>query len=201
VAFADAEKLKIRKAAAMPTASMNKKEELKALLAKYAHRRSETPIQLSSGAWTQEYFDGKQITLFPDRAVLLARVILENMDLTGIEAVGGMSIGADPIVSAISLVAYLDKGLKIPAFLVRKEAKKHGLQKMIEGIEITPGMKTLIVDDVITQGTATLKAIEAAEAAGAKVVAVACLVDREEGGSKAISAKYEFYSVFKKSEL
>lgn len=177
------------------------RDELKALLKSYAHRTSDVPIRLSSGAETTVYFDGKQITLFPDRAVLFARVLLENINPAGIEAVGGMSIGADPIVSAVSIVAYLECGLKWPGFLVRKEQKKHGLEKRIEGVELRKGMRVMVVDDVITQGTATLNAISAIEETGAVVAQVACLVDREEGGSKLLAAKYPFYAAFKKSEL
>ncbi len=177
------------------------RDELKILLQTHSHRKSDVPIRLSSGAETTVYFDGKQITLFPDRAVLFARVLLESVKLAGIEAVGGMSIGADPIVSAVSITAYFDRGLNWPGFLVRKEPKKHGLQKMIEGVELRKGMRVLIVDDVITQGTATLTAIRAVEETGAVVAQVACLVDREEGGSKLLSAKYPFFAAFKKSEL
>lgn len=177
------------------------KDKLKRLLKEHAYKKTDTPIRLSSGAMSNEYFDGKQITLVPDRAVVFARLLLESIDLSPIQAVGGMSIGADPIISAVSIMAYLDRGVVIPAFLVRKEAKKHGLQKMIEGIELKPGMRVLVVDDVITQGTATLNAIKAVEETGAQVVQVACLVDREEGGSQILSAKYKFYSAFKKSEL
>lgn len=177
------------------------KDELRRLIRSHATLTSDVPIRLSSGAETRQYFDGKQITLFPERAVLFARLLLEELDVSRFDAVGGMSVGADPIVSALSVTAFLEKGLKVPGFFVRKEAKKHGLQKMIEGVELKKGMKTLVVDDVITQGTATLKAIEAVEQCGAVVEQVACLVDREEGGSAALGRKYRFYAAFRKSEL
>ena len=177
------------------------KEELKRLLLRHAHKKLDRAVRLSSGAESSEYFDAKQITLFPERAVVFARVILESLDLRGIDAVGGMSLGADPVVSALTLVAYLEKGLNLPGFLVRREPKKHGLQKMAEGVELKKGMRVLIVDDVITQGSATLAAIQAVEDAGAEVAQVCCLVDREEGGSRMLAQKYKFYAVFKKSEL
>jgi orotate phosphoribosyltransferase len=186
----------------MAPAASDPRAALRSILLKDAYIRSSEPIRLSSGKTTNVYFDGKQVTLFPEAAVLFARAVLDAVDLTRIDAVGGMSIGADPAVSAISLVAYLEKKLRVPAFLVRKEPKPHGLQKLIEGVALKKGMRVLIVDDVITQGGAVLQAIRAAEDAGAKVVQVACLVDREEGGTdKLRSAGYPVYSVFKKSEL
>ena len=174
---------------------------LKPILVKYAHRRLDKPIRLASGAETSEYFDGKQITMFPDRAVLFIRFILETVDLSRIQAVGGMSIGADPIVTGVSLLASLEKEIQIPAFFVRKEAKKHGLQKKIEGVDLKPGMNVLVVEDVVTKGGSTLSAIEAVESAGATVAHIVCLVDREAGGGKILSSKYPFTAAFKKSEI
>ena len=188
--------------AASGPARESMKRDLAKLVKEKAYIKLDKPIRLASGAVTQLYFDGKQVTLFPERVVLFCRVLLDALDLSQFDAVGGMSIGADPIVSALSVVAHLDKGLNVPAFLVRKEPKKHGLQKMMEGVKLKKGMRVLVVDDVITQGTATLNAIAAVGATGAKVTQVACLVDREEGGSaKIASAGYKFYSVFKKSDL
>ena len=184
-----------------PTTPEALRKELKHLVLQHVYKKSDQPIQLSSGAQTNEYYDVKQVTLFPERSVLFARLLSELLNLRDYDAVGGMSIGADPIVSATSIVAYLEKGIHLPMFLVRNEVKVHGLQKKIEGVEIKRGMKVLIVDDVITQGTATLSAIRAVEELGAIVKHIACLIDREEGGSKAISEKYPFLSVFKKSEL
>ena len=177
------------------------RQALKSHILQYVYRKLDKPVRLSSGALSAEYFDGKQVTLFPERVHLLAQLILEAADLRNIDAVGGMSVGADPIVTAVSLVAYLEKNLKIPAFFVRKEVKEHGLSKQIEGIELRKGMRVLIVEDVITQGTATLKAIEAVEKAGARVAKVICMIDREAGGSEIIASKYDFHAIFKKSEL
>ena len=177
------------------------REKLRELVRKHVRRKSDTPIRLTSGSETYEYFDGKQVTLFPDRMALFARLVLENVDLKKIQAIGGMSTGADPIAAAVSLIAFLEKKINIPAFFVRKEPKKHGLQKRIEGAELKKGMRVLIVEDVITKGSSTLDAIQAVEACGAIVEKVICLIDREEGGSQLIASKYPFEAIFKKSDL
>lgn len=177
------------------------REELRSLLKQHAYQRLDKPVRLASGHLSEEYFDGKQITLFPERVVLFARLLFELLDFRRFEAVGGMSLGADPIISALSVTAFLDRGIRIPGFLVRKQPKLHGLQRVIEGVVIGKGMRVLVVDDVITRGTSTLKAIEAVEESGARIEQVACMVDREEGGGEVIAAKYPFLSVFKKSEL
>lgn len=176
------------------------KEELKPLIKKHAFLALEKPITLTSGKQSLVYFDGKQITLFPDRALLFARAVLELVNLGDVDCVGGLTIGADPIATAVSLVAYLDTGKVLPAFIVRKEPKKHGLQQLIEGYQIRRGDQVLIVDDVVTTAKSTLQAIRAVEELGGIVAQVACLVDRGEGGTEALS-KYRFTPVFRRSEI
>lgn len=177
------------------------KKELLPQLKEHAFVRLEAPIRLSSGKMSQVYFDGKQITLFPDRAVLFARAVLEMVDLDAVDAVGGLTLGADPIVMALSVMAYLDKGKKIPAFIVRKEPKKHGLGKWMEGYQVKKGDRVLVVDDVITTGGSTLAAIKAIEESGGVVAQVTCLVDRGEGGTEALSSKYKFTPLFTRKEV
>lgn len=177
------------------------RQELKSLIKLYVYKKFDKPVRLASGSETTEYFDGKQITLFPERAHLFTKLILEDLDLSHIDAVGGMSTGADPIVTAVSLLAYLEKGIKIPAFYVRKAEKSHGLTKRIEGVKLTKGMRVLIVEDVVTKGSSTLEAIRVVESEGAVVSQVTCLIDREAGGAETISSKYPFKAIFKKSEL
>lgn len=176
------------------------KKELLPLVLEHACYRFKEPIKLASGKMSQSYFDGRRITLHPKGAALLARTILELIDITSIDAVGGPTLGADPIVTAVSIFAWLDKKKELPAFLIRKEAKEHGLQKQIEGLDLKPGMKCLIVEDVITSGKSVKRAISAVEEVGAKVVAVICLLDREEGGAEALKP-CELISVFKRAEV
>ena len=108
-------------------------------------------------------------------------------------------MGADPLVSAVAVVSEIEKR-PLPGFLIRKEAKKHGRKKQIEGLE--SGIKdVVIVDEVCTTGAATQEAIAAAEAEGHRVVAVISLVDREEGGSAQLREKYNYFAVFTAAEL
>lgn len=175
---------------------MNAREELLTLLKDKAVKWGK--FTLSSGGTSDFYVDGKQITLSPRGAYLVATLILDMLKDEPVEAIGGPTLGADPIVAAVAALSQ-DTARPLPAFIVRSDQKKHGLQKRIEGI-LKPGMRVAVVDDVITQGTAVARAIEAVEEAGATVVKVLCLVDREEGGAEAL-AKYNFTPIFKKSKL
>jgi orotate phosphoribosyltransferase len=116
------------------------------------------------------------------------------------DAIGGLSMGADPLVTAAGVVSAIEKR-PLPGFLVRKKAKEHGRQKQIEGLENLGGKKVVIVDDVCTTGGSTQEAIAAAEREGCEVVAVISLVDREEGGSDILRAKYNYRSIFTAREL
>jgi len=158
-------------------------------------------VVLSSGKKSNYYLDCKLTTLDPQGAFLTGHVLLKLLQENGIqaEAIGGMSMGADPLVSAVSVVSHIEK-TPLPGFLIRKEAKKHGRMKQIEGLG--QGVKdVVIVDEVCTTGKATQEAIDAAESEGYKVVAVISLVDREEGGSEAFRKKYKYFSVFTATEL
>jgi orotate phosphoribosyltransferase len=174
------------------------KEELKKLL-KETGAVKLGEFTLSSGKKSDFYVDCRKVTLHPQGAKLIGKIILENIketeDNKGIKvnAVGGLTLGADPITSAVVTLG------NIPGFIVRKKAKEHGTQQKIEGI-IKPGWNVVIVEDVETTGASALQAIEAAEAIGAKVVKVISVVDREEGANDALKA-YAFEPIFKKSEL
>jgi orotate phosphoribosyltransferase len=178
---------------------MNQREDLKNLLREKSLVRG--TIVLSSGKTSEYYLDCKLTTLDPRGAFLTGYAILNLLDSENIvaAAIGGMSMGADPIVSATSLVSYLEKR-PLPGFLIRKEAKKHGRKKQIEGIE-SGNWDVVIVDEVCTTGASTQEAIDAAEAEGHRVVAVISLVDRQEGGSQKLRLKYNYHAVFTASEL
>jgi orotate phosphoribosyltransferase len=183
---------------------MSKLEELKRELLpftrEHAYLKLPEPVRLSSGKMSDRYFDGRKVTLHPKGMSLFARAILELVNVNEIDAVGGPSIGADPIATAVSIFALLDRGKTVPAFLVRKEAKQHGLQKQIEGANLKLGMRVLVVEDVITSGKSVLNAILAIEGSGAKVSQVVCLVDRNEGGSETLR-QYRFTPVFQRAEV
>jgi orotate phosphoribosyltransferase len=157
---------------------------------------------LSSGKKSNYYMDCKLTTLDPEGALLTGHCVLEMLDEMGVkpDAIGGLSMGADPLVTATGVVSAIQKR-PLPGFLVRKEAKKHGRQKQLEGLENPRGKTVVIVDEVCTTGGSTKEAIEAAEGEGCKVVAVISLVDREEGGSQMLGAKYNYRSIFTAREL
>ena len=155
---------------------------------------------LTSGKKSRFYFDSKQTTLLPEGAYLTAAQLLKTLGENGVkaEALGGMTLGADPIVCPAAALSHLE-GSPMAAFIVRKEAKGHGAGNRIEGLP-KPGTPVVIVDDVVTTAGSTLRAIEAAEEAGLEVVAVVCLVDREEGGTEKL-ARWPFYPIFRRSEI
>ena len=149
---------------------------------------------LASGKKSNYYFDGKKLTLSPEGAYRVGKVMFDELTRLGIDAVGGVATGAYPIATAVALVSHLE-GKPIPSFMVREVVKEHGTKRQIEG-HLKEGSRVAIVEDVITTGGSVSKGIEAAEAANCKVVKVIALVDRHEGGSdKLKQAGYDFMSI------
>ncbi|MBQ9372876.1 MAG: orotate phosphoribosyltransferase [Thermoguttaceae bacterium] len=151
---------------------------------------------LASGKKAKYYLDGKQTTLDARGLTLVGEGILELLLADGAlpDAVGGMSIGADPITAAVLTIAGV-RGFDLKGFLVRKESKGHGTNKFIEG-PVAAGDKVVVVEDVVTTGGSSLLAIERLEAAGIKVEGVIAIVDRMEGGAQAFAERgYSFRSL------
>jgi orotate phosphoribosyltransferase len=150
---------------------------------------------LVSGKKAKYYLDGKQVTLDPNGSKLIAEGILDLLAEGEMpDAVGGMSIGADPITSAVVTMSAV-RGTPVTGFMVRKEPKGHGTNQYIEG-PVEPGQKVVIVEDVVTTGGSSLTAIERVEAFGLKVTGVIAIIDRMEGGSEAFAkAGYELRSL------
>lgn len=146
--------------------------------------REEPTFQLVSGQKSHYYFNCKGTMLHPEGMVLIGRIGFERIRNLGVQAVGGLTLGADPLAYAISYSSWL-AGSPIETFIVRKKAKAHGLRHKIEG-NIREGDRVVVVDDVVTTGGSTLQAIEAAREAGLDVVKVMALVDRQEGGRENI---------------
>ena len=140
-------------------------------------------VTLTSGATAQYYVDAKRAILRPAGFAALAELVAEQAATRGATAVGGLTMGADPLVCAA-----LAGGAPVTGFFVRKEAKAHGLQRRIEGPPLDPGERCLIVEDVVTTGGSTLRAIEAVRDAGATVCGVVAVLDRLAGGAEAIEA-------------
>jgi orotate phosphoribosyltransferase len=143
---------------------------------------------LASGKKATYYLDGKQVTLDPQGARLIAEGILDLLDPNQMpDAIGGMSIGADPITAAVVTMSAV-RGTPIAGFMVRKQAKGHGTNQYIEG-PVKPGGRVVIVEDVVTTGGSSLAAIERAEGFGLEVDRVIAIVDRMEGGAEAFSRR------------
>ncbi len=158
-------------------------------------------FKLSSGKESNYYIDARLTTLHPEGVYLAGKIFLDAISKDSeIQAVGGPTMGADPIVGSILAQSY-QKGRPLRGFLVRKEEKQHGTVKLIEG-NLRSGDKVAIVEDVATTGGSILKAIEAAEGTGAIVKKVLVIVDREEGARKTLEDMgYEFFSIFTIGEL
>jgi len=149
---------------------------------------------LVSGKKAKYYLDGKQVTLDSAGARLVGEGILELLKDNLPQAVGGMSIGADPITAAVITLAGV-RGLPLKGFMVRKEPKGHGTNQYVEG-PVQAGDEVVIVEDVVTTGGSSLLAIERCEAHGLKVRGVIAIVDRMEGGRAAFEARgYRFQSL------
>ncbi|WP_435016818.1 orotate phosphoribosyltransferase [Tundrisphaera sp. TA3] len=144
---------------------------------------------LASGRTSHYYVDGRTVTLSAEGAALVGAGVLDAMsDLPGVAAIGGLTMGADPIVGATLAVAGLGGRPDLRGFLVRKESKGHGTGKLVEG-PIATGLDVVIVDDVATTGGSSLQAVAAVEAMGCRVVRVIVVLDRLEGAAAAFAAK------------
>lgn len=165
---------------------MTDQDRLLRLLADRSARHGS--FTLASGKQSTLYIDARLTTMSPDGLVLVGALGLAAIRASGwrVEAVGGLTLGADPVSYAI---AYASAGTSAPlrAFTVRKEAKAHGAGKLIEG-PFRAGDHVVVIEDVITSGGSALRAIDAVRSAGGTVVGVLALVDREEGGRDAIAA-------------
>ena len=159
-------------------------------------------VTLASGKKSNFYFDCRMVTLDQEGAHLAAKAMLEKIKELGANAVGGMSIGADPLVSTIGNVA-LSEGIPLKLFYVRKEPKKHGRRRLIEGPGIEADDRAVIVEDVTTSGGSALKAARAVkEEFGAEVVAIVTIVDRQEGAEENLQKEgFKLVPVFRADDF
>lgn len=142
---------------------------------------------LASGQTSTYYIDGKMTCLDPQGATLIADAILNEIKDLPIDAVGGMDMGATPIVGSVAVRSF-ETNRPLPVFVVRKDVKGHGTKKAIEG-PLPPGSKVVIVDDVVTTGGSILKAIDAAQEAGCEVLLAISVLDRNAGAAEALAAR------------
>ena len=181
---------------------MSERNRLLELLTNLAWEKRK--VTLSSGKESDFYIDTKQAVLTAEGHYLVGRLALAEVRalVPDVQAVGGLTMGADPIASAVSLTSFL-AGQPLPAFYVRKEPKGHGTGQWIEGRKGFPrDAKVCLVEDVVTTGASTLKAVERCQSEGLQVRGVVALVDREEGGRAAVEAAgVPLRSLFRRSDF
>jgi orotate phosphoribosyltransferase len=152
-------------------------------------------FKLSAGGESNYYFDGRLLTLDPEGAYLTAKCLIPIINKSGAKFIAGPTLGADPIVASVAAISY---SLKTPisGLIVRKEAKKHGGKKSVEG-PISKNLKVAVVDDTCTTGSSLFHAINIIEAEGCEVVKVLSIMDRMSGGSEECKKRgYDFQSIF-----
>jgi orotate phosphoribosyltransferase len=161
-------------------------------------------FMLASGQTSDVYVDCRPTTCDPRAMPLIGRLFLQKMEEKDWipAAVGGLTMGADPIAFAIARES-LDRPPIIDCFVVRKEKKPHGMQKLVEGLASTEGLKVVIVEDVCTKGESTALAIRNAKSSGMEILGAICLIDREAGGAELLRAEFgvELASIFKLSDF
>jgi orotate phosphoribosyltransferase len=181
----------------------NAREQLLSLLAKKSFRLGE--FKLSSGGTSDYYIDCRLTTLDANGALLTGQAVLAEIQRQGwnVDAIGGMTMGANPIVVATSVIS-AQQGRPIHGFLVRKAEKTHGTGQRIEGFR-QKSARVVIVDDVCTTGASTIQAIEAAHEFGFDIAGVLCLVERQEAGGRAnverAAAPAKFVALFTANDV
>ncbi|MGB3402615.1 MAG: orotate phosphoribosyltransferase [Microcoleaceae cyanobacterium] len=155
---------------------------------------------LSSGQRSTYYINGKQVTLHPLGALAIGRLLLDMLPQTT-SAVAGLTLGADPIVSAVSVVSAYEHQ-PVTALIIRKEAKGHGTMAYIEGPQLPPGAEVVVLEDVVTTGQSALKAVNRLQDAGYQVNQIISLIDRQQGGAQLYQeAGLQFDALFTIDEL
>ena len=177
-----------------------KRERLLSLLRTLAFQERE--VVLSSGRKSNFYIDCKQVSLDAEGATLIGELFHAVIDEIAPHAVavGGLTLGADPLATATSVVSF-QRGRPRAAFIVRKEPKGHGTNQWLETTKLAPGAEVVIVEDVVTTGAATLKAIERARLAGLRVISALGLVDRLEGGREAVTKEVPLTTLFTRRDF
>ena len=176
------------------------KEELLELLKKYAYKKGE--FKLSSGKSSEHYVNCKPVILTPRGLTLASVMLLSHVEEDAV-AVGGLTLGADPLVSGVTVVCGLDK-INLSGLIVRKKAKGHGTGAWIEGPELTKGSLVTVLEDVITTGGSSIEAVKRIRDAGYKVNRVVSIIDRQENGEADTAMKWqdlELISLYKLEDL
>jgi orotate phosphoribosyltransferase len=181
-------------------------DRLRAIIREKSYRSGQA-IRLTSGRTSTFYVNLKPTMMDPEGAALLARLVLAEARAMGAELVGGLEMGAVPIVSAVAAESYrsANGGGRIAGFFVRKKPKEHGVKALVEGLadgQTLDGRRVMIVEDVTTTGGSIMQAVEAARAAGAEIAGVLTIVDRDEGAREAVAEHgLELMHVFSATDL
>ncbi|HOW35111.1 MAG TPA: orotate phosphoribosyltransferase [Candidatus Omnitrophota bacterium] len=158
-------------------------------------------ITLSSGKQSDFYIDARRVTLSPEGSYLCAKIILELIKDDRIDAIGGPTLGADPLAGAIAALSFQAKK-PVLTFIVRKAPKPYGKQQQVEGPLLNPGARVAVIDDVATSGKSLVQSIDVLEQLGLKVVKAVCIVDRKEGAVEALAGKKcPLVSIFQSSDF
>ena len=174
------------------------RDRLLDLLCEFAYKEGD--FVLSSGQQSSYYINCKPVTLHPEGALATGRLLLSMLS-ADVEAVAGLTLGADPMVTAVSVVSALGDR-PIPALIVRKEAKGHGTMAYIEGPTLSEGANVVVLEDVVTTGKSAMQAVERLRGAGYKVDRILSLIDREQGGAEFYrSVGLDFEAVFTIKDL
>ena len=162
----------------------------------------EGDFTLASGKKSDYYFDCRQTSLHPEGAWLIGSLFTEMLADLDITAVGGMTMGADPLISATSVASYL-KGCPLAGLIIRKAVKDHGTGRYIEGLaNVTAGDKVAMLEDVVSTGGSVLQACDRVRDAGLEIAVICCVLDRGEGGrEKLLEAGYQVRAIFTRPEL
>lgn len=151
---------------------------------------------LSSGKKSNYYLDCRRVTLTGEGAYYTARIFLDMVRGQAFDAIGGPTLGADPMIGALGAVS-VDQGGPVRMFIIRKEPKGHGRGQMIEGPELKDGDRVVVIDDVATTGKAFLHSLDVLDELNIRTVACLCIVDRGEGGRESVEARgVPMHSIF-----
>jgi orotate phosphoribosyltransferase len=157
-------------------------------------------VVLSSGKTSDYYVDCKRVTLDAEGAYLTATLMLEMVNPKA-SVVAGLTLGADPIVSSMAVLSHV-RGKGIPALIIRKEPKKHGTRRFIEGPSMPEGSEVVVVDDVVTSGASIIRSAEMLIAEGFRPIQTLAILDRQEGGREALEAAgYQLEAILTRGDL